>query len=344
MYENDKTWCFWDVGNPDFKSIVQHSWNKFEVVNKGNIHSYSCDKNQYLMLPSDVFYKNVFAKIELNPNIELLTGEKIQGEPVKINNIWHIQTSNLNYTTNLIVDTRPLQNPANDDAVIWQSFLGYEIQVDTNQFSPDKFVLMDFDDSFKNGIAFIYFLPTSENRALIEYTVFSERLISKTELLPMLEKSLYKYTKHNPHIVLRVEHGILPMGNKVLQQHIDETYVFAGLFSGAARPSSGYAFQRIQTWAKNCAASIVDNAKLHHFQKDAWLQSLMDHLFLNVIKNNYQISASIFNDLFKNCDTETVIKFMSDQASAADNFKIIKSLPPLPFIKALPDLLLRKVK
>lgn len=145
-------------------------------------------------------------------------------------------------------------------------------------------------------------------------------------------------------MVLRVEHGILPMGNKVMQQHVDETYVFAGLFSGAARPSSGYAFQRIQTWAQNCSASIANNSKLHQFQKDPWLQSLMDNLFLNVIKNNYQISTSIFNDLFKNCDIETVIKFMSDQASAGDNFKIIKSLPPLPFIKALPHFVLSKFK
>lgn len=164
-YENDKTWCFWDVGNPDYKSIVQHSWNKFEVVNQETVNRYSCETHKYLMLPSDIFYKNVLAKIELNSNIQLLTDEKIQGDPVKINNVWHIKTSDLDYTADLIVDTRPLQNPANDDAIIWQSFLGYEIQVDSNQFSPDTFVLMDFDDTFKHGVAFIYFLPTSKKSA-----------------------------------------------------------------------------------------------------------------------------------------------------------------------------------
>jgi len=342
QYANDKTWCFWDTGNPEYKSLAQYAWGKFEVRNKDNVHTYFCDANKYLMLPSDVFYQNALANIALNPNIVLMTDQKILEQPVKIKNNWHIKTSTLSCTSTLIVDTRPVNNVVDDDALLWQSFVGYEIEVDLEHFASDQFVLMDFDDGFKNGAAFIYFLPMSGKKALIEYTVFSEKSFSRNALIPLLEQCLAQYTGNHPHQVLRVEHGILPMGNKVLRQHADETYVFAGLFAGAARPSSGYAFQRIQAWATKCAHAIVYASKLYQCEKDAWLQSFMDGLFLNVIKKNNTNVASIFDSLFKNCDVKIVIKFMSDRASLVDSFHIIRSMPQLPFLKALPGFLFKK--
>jgi lycopene beta-cyclase len=342
-YVNDKTWCFWDIDNPDYKSLAQHAWEKFEIRNKNNAHTHSCAANQYLMLPSDVFYQHAITSIALNPNIELLTGQEILADPVKQKNVWHLNTETLSCSAQLVVDTRPPKNVVDTDATLWQSFVGYEIEVDSAQFAPDKFVLMDFDDSFSNGTAFIYFLPTSEQKALIEYTVFSEKFMPAHILIPLLEQSLLEYTANKPHKVLRVEHGILPMGNKLLPQPIDKTYIFAGLFAGAARPSSGYAFQRIQAWAKSCSTAIVNESKLYAFQKDGFMKSFMDELFLTVIKTNHTRAASLFEALFKNCNITTAIKFLSDRANMVDNFYIIKSMPQLPFIKAIPRFLFEKI-
>lgn len=342
QYVNDKTWCFWDVGNPDHKSLAQHAWEKFEIRHKQNVHTYSCAANKYLMLPSDVFYQHAIANIALNPNIELITGEEILEDPVKQKSIWHMQTSVLNCSAKLVVDTRPPKKTA-AAATLWQSFVGYEVEVDSAQFSPEKFVLMDFDDNFIEGTAFIYFLPTSSQKALIEYTVFSEKIIAHNELISLLEDSLHKYTANMPYKVLRTEYGVLPMGNQLLLQPVDKTYIFAGLFAGAARPSSGYAFQRIQLWAKNCSSAIVNESKLCKFQKDSFLKRFMDGLFLRVIKSNHPIASNIFETLFKNCDITVAIKFLSDQANIVDSIQIIKSMPQQPFIKALPRFLFEKI-
>ena len=88
---------------------------------------------------------------------------------------------------------------------------------------------------------------------------------------------------------------------------------------------------------------MMANNKLYAFPKERWLQSFMDGLFLNVIKKNPTMAASLFEDLFRGCNLKTVVKFMSDQASVSDCLQIISALPPKPFIEALPRFIIQKI-
>jgi lycopene beta-cyclase len=342
-YVNDRTWCFWDIGDTKHRSACQTSWRTFQIKNKKTVNEYDCSSHPYLMLASNDFYKNTLDNIKANENIHLLMANEIYQDPIKIDHHWHIKTSTSSFTSSLVVDTRPRKNLKHTDSVLWQSFLGYEIKTNADVFDPEKMVLMDFDERFKNGLAFIYLLPTSKNQALIEYTIFSENFIPHQQIVPLIDEAMMRYTKGLPYELIRSEHGILPMGNKTRPQQLDSTYLFSGLFAGAARASSGYAFQRIQSWVKVCAESISNQAKLTPFPRDPWLMSFMDGLFLNVLKKNPDISASIFDTLFKKGDLNTVIKFMSDQAGTKDYLNIMKSLPAAPFLKSLPLYLIQKL-
>ena len=342
-YTNDRTWCFWDIEEPAYQSLTSHAWSKFEVSNDNRLDVYNCIQHQYLMLESHHFYQNALALIGSNANIQLMLGQKLLSDPIKTEQGWSIKTGNLEITATQVLDTRPPKQISHNDSVLWQSFVGYEIQTESDYFSPKQMVLMDFDHTFKSGLAFIYILPTSKKKALIEFTVFSERILSKEELIEYLNKSIAQKIAGSPYEILRVEHGTLPMGNKLPTKNSDPSYVFAGLFEGGARPSSGYAFQRIQSWAKKCAHSMIASNTLCTLPKDRWLQSFMDGLFLMVIKKNPTIAASLFESLFRKCDLKTVVKFMSDQASLPDCLKIIRSLPPRPFIEALPRFIIERL-
>jgi len=342
-YTNDRTWCFWDIENTQYQSLKSHAWSKFEVSNKNLSNEYDCSQHEYLMLESHHFYEDALSSIGSNLNIQLILDQELLSEPIRTEDGWHIKNANLEITTKLIVDTRPPSEIAQKDSILWQSFIGYEIQTQSDLFSPKKMVLMEFDEDFKEGLGFVYILPTTENRALIEYTVFSENRFLKEQLIANLEKSITKKTNGQKYEILRTEHGILPMGYQSAKEEKDSTYLYAGLFSGAARPSSGYAFQRIQSWATSCAESVASHKMLYKFPEDPLLQSLMDGLFLDVIKKNPTMAASLFEDLFKKCDLKTVIKFMSDQATIGDYFRIVRSLPPLPFLRALPHFLFQKI-
>jgi lycopene beta-cyclase len=271
-----------------------------------------------------------------------MLGQEVLSTPINTDQGWHIKTTHSELTADQVIDTRPPKKINHEDSVLWQCFVGYEIKTQSDCFSPEKMVLMDFDPAFKNGLAFLYILPTSGKKALIEYTVFSENIISKQQLITHLKKSIALRIDSQPYEILRVEHGTLPMGYQAAPQNRAATYLYAGLFAGAARPSSGYAFQRIQSWAKKCAQSIVTDHTLYAAPKENRVQSFMDGLFLTVIKSNPTSAASLFEDLFNRCDLNTVIKFMSDMATLRDYLRIIKSLPPSPFIKALPGFIIAK--
>ena len=342
-YTNDRTWCFWDIEKPAYQSLTSHAWSKFEVANHPRSNVYNCSQYQYLMLESHHFYENALGLIRSNASIQLLLGQEVLSAPIKTEHGWYIKTGNLEFTAKQVLDTRPPKQVSHHDSVLWQSFVGYEIQTESDYFSPEQMVLMEFDHTFKSGLAFTYILPTTEKKALIEYTVFSENRMSEEELMEGLKKSIGQHIAGSPYKILRVEHGILPMGNKLATQNNDSSYLFAGLFEGAARPSSGYAFQRIQSWANKCAHSMLANNTLYAFPKEKRLQSFMDGLFLNVIKKNPTIAASLFEDLFRRCNLKTVVKFMSDQASSSDCLQIIRALPPKPFIEALPRFIIQKI-
>jgi lycopene beta-cyclase len=342
-YTNDRTWCFWDLENPIHKDLAPYAWKKFTVKNNHIAHEYSCQETPYLMLPSDVFYKNATSAINSNNKIQLLTGEKLVDEVIK-KDAWQIPTSTFLATATNVVDTRPIKTMTKKDSLMWQSFVGYEVELDSPLFNEDQLVLMDFDSSFTEGLAFIYCLPISKTTALIEYTVFSEELFVAEQLTAKLLEKIGVYTQNTRYKIVRQEAGILPMGNKEVEQKEDPSYLFAGLFAGAARPSSGYAFQRIQTWAKECALELKNNRQLKKFKKDPWLQTWMDLLFITVIKINPTIGAKVFEELFKNCEAKTIAKFMSDHSSILDKLKIVTSLPALHFLLAIPELIRTKCR
>jgi len=343
QYRNDRTWCFWDTANAACKSLVTHAWPTFRIKDKQQDHAYDALKHPYLMLASDVFYNQALADIDRCSNTQLLLGEEIIGSAVKVNQAWLVKTASGEYSAKWLVDTRPHPDMVESDSVLWQSFFGQEIELDEARFDADQCVLMDFDDGFANGLAFVYFLPTSAKQALIEYTVFSEHRYNKEALQPMLMQAVAQYTDQMAHRVVREESGVLPMGNKRIRAHQDPSYVFSGLHAGGARPSSGYAFQRIQAWAQACAVSLVGQNRLLPFAKDKWLQRHMDDLFLYVIKSQPKMASSLFKALFKHCPHPALVKFMSDQASLYDAFCVMKSLPTFLFIQSVPRYLLHKL-
>lgn len=342
-YRNDRTWCFWDTANAACKSLVTHSWPTFRIKDKQRAYAYDALKHPYMMLASDVFYNQALADIDRCSNIQLLLGEETIGSAVKVNQTWQVKTASGEHSAKWLVDTRPRRDIVETDSVLWQSFFGQEIELDVAHFDADQCVLMDFDDGFANGLAFVYFLPTSAKQALIEYTVFSESRYNKSDLQPLLMQAVAQYKGQMAHRVLREECGVLPMGNKRIQAHQDPSYVFSGLYAGGARPSSGYAFQRIQAWAKACAVSMVEQNRLLPFSKDKWLQRYMDDLFLYVIKSQPKMASTVFKALFKHCPLSALVKFMSDQASLYDAFCVMKSLPTFLFIQSLPRYLLHKL-
>jgi len=104
-------------------------------------------------------------------------------------------------------------------------------------------------------------------------------------------------------------------------------YVRAGLMCGAARPSTGYAFQRIQSWAETNAARIASGSDARGHDPDPQLRRRMDRLFLQVLGAQSARGPELFIRMFGDAGSDRVIRFLSDRGTLADCAVIGGHLP-----------------
>ena len=334
-YVNDRTWCFWGTADARLKHLSRHSWQTVRLKNQLDAIDIDCKESPYQMLAAEVFYQHALQVIAKNNKISIHLNEDVVAAPTKANERWQLTCNNQTYTAKSIVDTRPAKSPQHGDAILWQSFYGHEIECAQAVFDPNTATLMDFDDDDKKLVSFNYVLPTSTTKALVEVTIFSVHPVPHDKLAAKLDAAIAQYTAGQPYTTTRSEHGILPMGNTPQTSNQDKSYIQAGLFAGAARPSTGYAFQRIQRWADLCAKAMLKTQQPIGHQPDSIVQSAMDRLFLQLIRARPSLAAVLFLKLFRQCDTVKLVRFLSDNARPTDYLAIVLALPPAPFLKQL---------
>ena len=344
-YTNDRSWCFWRFGNHRHDHLVTHTWSKMKVASHANSFVADCGRTPYQMLHALPFYTEACSTINSAPHVELICGTRLLEPPLKVGELWHVQTNQGQLVARKIVDTTPPSAPIEGDAVLWQSFFGQEVMCEHPVFDPNNVTLMDFSKSSEHGILFHYVLPVSTTRALVETTVFGPRPLAVTDLAGVQADAITRLCNGRAVDVLRSENGILPMGMRQSPLASQSGYVRAGLMSGGARPSTGYAFQRIQSWAEAAATQITDGIDPSTHRQDPLIWRLMDRLFLRVIRAHPDRGAELFLNIFGAADTTRVIRFLSDKGTLVDCGAVVASLPKGLFLRELWQSLLEpKVK
>ena len=106
-----------------------------------------------------------------------------------------------------------------------------------------------------------------------------------------------------------------------------------GTRGGAVRPSSGYAFTFIQKQAIQIIEQLIKRNKINtktHKNIDLFL----DKIFIDVLNKFPEIAPKIFSSLASSINGDEMAKFMSGNASFVTTFKVILSMPKIPFIKS----------
>ena len=330
-YTNDRTWCCWRVEPHSLDEIVAHRWSKMTVRSGSRTVPIDCPSTPYEMIESSAFYAHCQSVVAASPSVRLHLGEHISAAPQPHENGWQIQTAQGPITARTIVDTRPPTRPSAAYARLWQSFVGQTVTCDDRRFDPQTVLLMDFAPASTKLLAFTYVLPRSEHHALIETTVFATEQFTAADLAAQQAQAVDTLCGGMPVAISRTESGILPMGLTRAKPppRPDGTsgYVQAGIMSGAARPSTGYAFQRIQHWAAACAASLQRGSGPIGPKLDTPLTAWMDGLFLEVLRANPAQGPDLFLSLFERAGAGSIIRFLSDRATLADRLAIIHALP-----------------
>jgi lycopene beta-cyclase len=334
-YADDRTWCFWMHPSAQLTHLVRRRWAKVSLASSTERVFVDCPEFPYALLPSGGFYQDSRECIARSERVRLAMGVAVLGAPRKVDGRWEVETSAGLQRARWIVDTRPTAPPAEGAAVLWQSFLGQEIEAAGPVFDPTVAEIMHFTQGEAGQILFHYLLPLSPTRALLEVTAFSQKPAGPDAFRAELNRFIDRRLEGRRYQLRREEHGILPMGLPTPVPSTDATYVRAGLLAGGARASSGYAFQRIQRWAESCALSLADGHGPRPHAADGWILRQMDALFLQVLRRRPELAPTLFLAMFRRVAPARLARFMSDQATLLDNLAVIVALPPGPFLREL---------
>ena len=337
QYENDRTWCFWGHDLALLPELVEHRWPRVQLRSRKEVVTFECGNHPYCMISAGRFYADAFEKLARVRQIRLEKAVTVLSTPRLSDGLWKVETSAGTRRARWLVDTRPGPMPlsAPEAPVLWQSFLGQEIVCEAPVFDPVCATLMDFIVDGTDRVVFAYVLPLSSTRALIELTVFAEAPVTPAELLAPLQEQIRMRTRQQAHAVVRTEQGILPMGLGLKTERTQVRHLQVGLMHGGARASTGYAFQRIQRWAKQGAAQLVAGTPLTGHRADRPLIRWMDGLFLSLLRDRPHSAPGLFLSMFERSNPAALMRFLSDDASMRDLLRIVTALPAQPFIRQI---------
>ena len=334
-YTNDRSWCFWRLGPHRYESLVKRSWSRVAVRSSSGAVPIDCARTPYQLLEAGDFYDHAVRAIEARDGLKLALGVTVLEPPRQVPGGWRIETSAGGLSAAQVIDTRPPRAPRRGDSALWQSFLGQELVCDRPAFDPGRVELMDFAHDSPGAVAFTYVLPLSPDRALIETTLFDPEPRGPADLARRQQHAVQRLCGAAQTRVLRTEAGILPMGMTRPAEALGPGHLHAGLMSGAARPATGYAFQRIQRWADGCSEALRRGEAAHAHNPDPLLTRLMDRLFLDVLRTHPERGPELFTRLFERTATPRIVRFLSDRATLMDRIAVAASLPTGLFLRQL---------
>ncbi|MDO9000467.1 MAG: lycopene cyclase family protein [Bacteroidota bacterium] len=332
--KNDRTWCFWTKEkNNWFDKIVYNRWDKFLFKSSGfekeiELHPYS-----YLMIKGIDFYDFCLKELKTDSRFEIITDE-IQ-EINTIDSQAVLKTKNhflsCDYLFNSAV--RTLNKKTNHINYV-QHFKGWLLETEIDSFNVDCPVFMDFTVEQHNDCRFIYIIPFSKTKALVEYTGFSAEKLSDEFYDGALKNYIEKKLNIASYKIKETEKGEIPMVESDFTNPFGNRVINIGTAGGSSKPSTGYTFYFIQKNTKNIVAQLENGTKEIITPKRAKRFLLYDKILLHVLDKKEIEAKQVFTTLFQKNKVTNLLAFLNEESSFAQDVAIMNSVSKKHFIKA----------
>ncbi len=343
-YTEDRTWCGWRTAPHLFDDCAISQFKQWRIADSESESQHeiirSSERYPYQMISSIRVYEKAQGLIGQSPSMTLL----LNTSATTLNEDERKVTVTLNNATKIIapwvIDTRPKQQLLHHPW-LWQNFVGYVVHLGTTHHSQwgDIPTLMDFQPAGCDVVQFLYIIPIAPNEYLCEWTRFSKAQGQQSEIEADLNAWLNAQLGSGYWSMKRRESGSLPMAHAPSEK--GTRIIAAGTRGGSMRASTGYAFHAIQRWAAVCTAAIEATGRpLAPPNKE--LLNRMDDLFLRVLQQPDRSAAGIFQSLFAEAPPDALIRFLSGIPDTADLWPIVRPLPWLSFLQAIPATLLSR--
>lgn len=334
---NDRTWCFWEQQPGVFETVVHHRWNHLVFHAADEKVQLALQPYQYKMIRGIDLYDYVKAIAATTSNITWLTKKVVSIN--QANGVAQVHTENEMFTAPRVINSilfseTPVMANESGSYHLLQHFKGWMIETSEDCFDPDVATFMDFRVSQQEGTTFVYVLPVSKRKALVEYTLFSANLLPPAVYDAALHNYIEQFITKADYSVAHTEWGVIPMTNHPFKQE-EGPVQYIGTAGGQVKASSGFAFQYIQKRADAMIASIKFGKERPFKEKIAEKKfRLYDSVLLQVLSNQLMPGERIFSSLFRKNPVQRIFRFLDNQSSLRDDFHIMTSVPTRIFLPA----------
>ncbi|WP_343696072.1 lycopene cyclase family protein [Flavobacterium sp.] len=332
---NDRTWCFWQKEDTIWDSVISKKWDQALFANENFKRHLTLKPYQYSQINGIDFYSFVFEELLKHSNIIFLNEKVTDINELKTHVF--VGTEENRYTCNYLFNsiyTKAFAKAQTKYPVLQQHFVGWFVKTETDAFNPDEATFMDFSIEQKGNTRFMYVLPISKTEALIEYTLFSEKLLQTVEY----ENEIQKYLEQlgaNQFEILEKEQGSIPMTSYPFWEKNTKRVLNIGTAGGWTKASTGYTFKNADKKSSQLVQFIQkEDFKMNDFHKKNrfWFYDL---LLLDILYHQNELGSRIFSSLFKKASPALIFKFLDEETNFIEDVKVILKCPKVPFLKAL---------
>lgn len=327
---NDRTWCYWTKESTPFDGIAQCEWKRINFIGDQFEKEIDLGDYRYKMIRGIDFYRFARQELTVQPNIKFLQGtvEAIHEEADHA----RVLVSGQSLTARWVFDSRfnwKTFNPIQTHS-LRQYFVGWEIETAEDTFDPETPTLMDFRTPQKQAMRFFYVLPFSKRRALVEYVTQT-----RDNYAEAMKSYIAKTLKIDTYRIVATEGGVNPMSDYAFSRRAGKHILNIGTRGGRIKPSTGYAFMRIQHDSMAIVQSLIEHGHPFNLPADSRRYRYFDTLMLDVMQRHGDEIKPIFTALFKNNPIARVLRLLDENGSLIENMQLIASLPPKLFLEAI---------
>lgn len=321
---------FWiDKNNAgNYQPFITHQWHTWSFNHSRSGHaSHRACHQRYVSLDAKLYKKHLRKQL-------FATGCHLQSASVtnidieRANNVVYVRDEAITAAT--VIDTRA---PCIPETTLKQQFWGSVVDLPRPHGLAAP-ILMDFQVTpiAKDGVTFVYVLPLTSSQLLVEATTFSTRLQAESDYQRCVSDWLLQHFDYPLTIDDdKSESGLLPMGPVTpLESGIPR----CGMAGGAARSSTGYAFQGIERQAALMASQLSAGkqpvTRSPFSRKTDW----MDKVFLHVAKEHPAQLEILFMAMAQRLSGDEFAHFLSDTGGWMPSLRAIMVAPKLTFIRA----------
>lgn len=333
--KNDRTWCFWEKEKEFYEPLVDARWRRLKFESPTLNRTFQLEEYEYKLIRSDDYYRFILEKASV-AKVEFKT-ETINAI-TDVDGLALVSTDVGTYKSSYVFNSTSLFSPVmSQEDTLLQHFMGWFIKTEEGCFDTSVGTLMDFTLPQDKGITFMYVLPTRHNEALVEYTLFTKNLLKEEAYTTQIKRYIKDKLQIKNYQVAHQEFGVIPMTKARFNTTVNRAsnIINIGINGGYTKPSTGYTFKFAHKKVKAIADKLSKNEKpILQETSRAKMFRWYDMTFLDVLLEKRVAGEEVFTSLFKKNNPERVLAFLSDESTPLDEFRIMNSVPLIPFLSS----------